>query len=232
LSSTLGAGDTTVTGTLDSTGNFEVGPSTGRLFTVAGGTGNTVVSGTLGATGATTLSSTLGAGDTTVTGTLDSTGNFEVGPSTGRLFTVDASSGATAVTGSLDVSAATTLAGAALSGDITMSNAAAAITHGGTTGLAITSTGGYVDVEAVRFTGLNLGTATVGTVLSLADTGAGVTGTLDSTGNFAVGSAGVGGFTVTASNGNTVVPGTLEVTDATTMSSDLTVGLLGELRKL
>jgi hypothetical protein len=167
-----------------------------------------------------------------VTGTLDSTGNFEVGPSTGRLFTVDASSGATAVTGSLDVSAATTLAGAALSGDITMSNAAAAITHGGTTGLAITSTGGYVDVEAVRFTGLNLGTATVGTVLSLADTGAGVTGTLDSTGNFAVGSAGVGGFAVTASNGNTVVPGTLGVTGATTMSSDLTVGFLGELRKL
>jgi hypothetical protein len=49
-----------------------------------------------------------------------------------------------------------------------MSNAAAAITHSGATGLTISS-GQYVDVESVRFTGAILGTSTTATLLTLSD---------------------------------------------------------------
>jgi fibronectin-binding autotransporter adhesin len=96
------------------------------------------MAGTLVVTGATTLSSTLGvAGDVTV-GTSQ--------------FTVDASSGNTDIAGTLAVTGITTLAE-----DLRLSEDAAALTHTGTTGLAITSTSGYVDVEDVRITGAAIG---------------------------------------------------------------------------
>jgi hypothetical protein len=44
-----------------------------------------------------------------------------------------------------------------LSGSLFLEDATAAITHQGATGLAISSTSGYVDVESVRFTGTNIG---------------------------------------------------------------------------
>jgi len=44
-----------------------------------------------------------------------------------------------------------------ISGTLTLSGATHAVTHTGTTGLVITSTGGYVDVEDVRFTGASIG---------------------------------------------------------------------------
>ena len=44
-----------------------------------------------------------------------------------------------------------------LSGSLFLEDATAAITHEGATGLAISSTSGYVDVESVRFTGTNIG---------------------------------------------------------------------------
>ena len=53
-----------------------------------------------------------------------------------------------------------------------LSAATAALTHTGATGLAITSTSGYVDVEDVRFTGAVIGVGAT-TVLTLAAAGRG-----------------------------------------------------------
>jgi hypothetical protein len=78
------------------------------------------------------------------------------------------------VTTTLDVNGAGDISGVlTLQNDVAMTKtgSATALTHSGTTGLAITSTSGYVDVESVRITGLNLGTASVPTVLTMADTG-------------------------------------------------------------
>lgn len=47
------------------------------------------------------------------------------------------------------------------SSSILLEDATAAITHEGATGLAITSTNGYVDIESVRFTGAGLSGATI-----------------------------------------------------------------------
>ena len=48
-------------------------------------------------------------------------------------------------------------AGIQITGSTFLADATAAITHQGGTGLAITSTAGYVDVESIRFTGGNIG---------------------------------------------------------------------------
>ena len=54
---TLASNAVTISGTLDTTGNFKVAST---KFSVDSATGDTVVTGTLAVTGATTLSSTLG----------------------------------------------------------------------------------------------------------------------------------------------------------------------------
>ena len=126
-----------------------------------------------------------------VTGTVSSTGDLTVGSSK---FVVTATSGDLAQTG-----------------DTSLSKTAAAITHtaaaGATSGLTISSDNGfvivkgtnsYVDVEDVRFTNKDIGISGTATLISLASTGVGVTGTVSSTGDLTVGSS---KFVVTATSG-------------------------------
>jgi len=141
------------------------------------------VAGTLAVTGAATLSSTLGVA-----------GNVTVGTSQ---FTVVASSGNTAIAGTLAVAGITTLAE-----DLQLLENTAALTHTGTTGLAITSTSGYVDVEEVRFTGATIGVSGTPTVVTVASGGAAVTGTLSAT-------------------SSTDLSSTLDVAGITTLADDL-----------
>jgi hypothetical protein len=143
---------------------------------------DTAVAGTLAVTDATALSSTLGV-----------TGDVTVGTSK---FTVVASSGNTGVAGKLAVAGITTLAE-----DLRLSEDAAALTHTGTTGLAITSTGGFVDVEDVRFTGAAIGISVDTDILTLSS-----------------GTVTVAGETVTTSldvNGVADISGTLTLSGAT-----------------
>jgi hypothetical protein len=139
LSDTLAVtGDVTV-----NTNMFKVTADDGTLaiatnkFTVAGGSGNTFVAGTLRVSDAATLSSTLAVTD-----------DFNVNSK----FTVTAASGDTSVAGALGVTGISTFAA-----EVKLANDNALVTHNGTTGMKITSTTGYVDVESVRFTGLSIG---------------------------------------------------------------------------
>ena len=164
---------------------------------------------------------TLTSGAAAVAGTLGVSGDVTVGTSQ---FTVTATNGNTAVAGTLGVTGATSLSSASLSDDITMSKAAAALTHSGTTSLTVSSTNGfvsvsggtYVDVESVRFTGNAIGISGDTDIITLTSGAAAVAGTLGVSGNVAVNT---NMFTVTATNGNTAVAGTLGVTGATTLSS-------------
>jgi len=54
----------------------------------------------------------------------------------------------------------------------------AELIHTGNTGLAISSTSGYVDVEEVRFTGAHIGTSNVSDVITMSDAGIYVNGTV------------------------------------------------------
>ena len=123
-------------------------------------------------------------------------------------------SGAAKVTGTLNVTAATQLdttlgvtGAVTLADDVTMTKAAAALTHSGTTSLAISSTNGYVtiaggsgdyvDVESVRFTDDYIGISTDTDIIRLTSTGSqatvamvadvDVTGTMDVSSDFAIG---------------------------------------------
>ncbi len=62
---------------------------------------------------------------------------------------------------------------------LTMSAAAATITHSGGTGLTISSSSSYVDVESVRFTGAEIGLSTDSDLVTLADDQVTVAGDLD-----------------------------------------------------
>ena len=100
-------------------------------------------------------------------------------------------SGAAKVTGTLNVTAATQLdttlavtGAVTLAADVTLTKDAVALTHSGTTSLAISSTNGhitiaggsgdYVDVESVRFTDNAIGISTDTDIMTLTSTGGGV----------------------------------------------------------
>ena len=126
-------------------------------------------------------------------------------------------SGAAKVTGTLNVTAATQLdttlavtGAVTLADDVTLTKDAVALTHSGTTSLAISSTNGYVtiaggsgatdyvDVEIVRFTNDYIGISGDTDIIRLTSAGAGqatvaivadvdVTGTMDVSSDFAIG---------------------------------------------
>ena len=103
--------------------------------------------------------------------------------------------------------------------DILMSEALAALTHDAASGvgLAITSSNGYVDVESVRFTGLQMGLDGAADLITLSNANVKITGTLDTTGYIKVAST---KFTVDAT-GNTYADGTLGVKGVSTLQDDL-----------
>ena len=105
------------------------------------------------------------------------------------------------------------------SDDILMSEATAALTHDAASGvgLAITSSNGYVDVESVRFTGLQMGLDGAADLITLSNANVKITGTLDTTGYIKVAST---KFTVDAT-GNTYADGTLGVKGVSTLEDDL-----------
>ena len=244
----LDSGAVIITGTLDTTADFKV--ATDKF--VVDAAGNTAAAGTLGVTGATTLDSTLGVGGiTTLSSTLIvsgaatlsstlavandfsvATSKFQVASGTGNTvvagtlnvgsdfkvatdkFTVD-TSGNAAVAGTLSVTGATTIID-----DITMSKATALIDHTGSGGLTIKSAG-TVSVEDVRFTANKIGIVTDDDLISLADNAVTISGTMTTSGDLMV--TDNTKFAVYASNGNTVVGGTLGVTGAATLSGTLDV---------
>ena len=110
------------------------------------------VAGTLTAGGATTLSSTLAV---TSLATL---------------------SGGAAVTGATTTTTLDVNGVADISGTLTLSGTTHAVTHTGATGMAITSTSGYVDVEDLRFTGSQIGTSSMPNVIAVSDAGVVITG--------------------------------------------------------
>ena len=179
------AGSLDVDGVADISGDITLSGTGGQALTHSGSTGLTITSTSgyvdvesvrftdaqIGISGTANIIALATAG-TTLTGTLDVSG-------------VTSLNGGAAVTGTLSATGATTLTSAALSDDITMSKTLAALTHTGTgtTGLAITSTNGYVDVESIRFTAAQIGIAATPNIIALASAGATLTGTLDVSGN-------------------------------------------------
>ena len=160
-------------------------------------------------------------------------------------------SGAAKVTGTLNVTAATQLdttlgvtGAVTLADDVTMTKAAAALTHSGPTSLAISSTNGhitiaggsgdYVDVESVRFTDDYIGISGDTDIIRLTSTGSqatvamvadvDVTGTMDVSSDFAVNT---NSFKVTGTNGNTEILGSLTMKAASgVITHDGTAGSL------
>ena len=80
-----------------------------------------------------------------------------------------------------------------------------------------TSSNGYVDVESVRFTGLQMGLDGAADLITLSNANVKITGTLDTTGYIKVAST---KFTVDAT-GNTYADGTLGVKGVSTLEDDL-----------
>ena len=136
------------------------------------------------------------------------------------------------VTGNMDVSSdfavgTTKFKVAKSSGAVSMSSDAQTITHSGATSLTISSStaaafvkieGGssaYVDVESVRFTDDYIGIAGDTNIIRLTSTGSVATalldGKLDVTDDVRIGDTSNPKLTVDASNGNTVINGTLDV---------------------
>jgi len=209
-------------------------------------TGAAALSSTLGVTGITTLADdlklsediaalthtgTTGLAITSTSGYVDVEDLRFTGAAIGVSGTptvVTVASGGAAVTGTLSATSSTHLSSTlgvagitTLADDLIISEDAAVLTHTGTTGLAITSTSGYVDVEDLRFTGTQIGTSSVPNVIAVSDAGVVITGSLSSTsfsfeGDFAVGA---NKFTVEAISGNTAVAGTLAVAGAFAPSS-------------
>ena len=193
----IAAGSVTIKGTLDTTADIRVATN---KFTVDA-SGNTAAAGTLGVSGVTTLGSSL-----TVSGAATLSSGLDV-------------TGASTLTGSLEVTGTTTLRD-----DVSLTETAAVITHAAatsaTTGLTIKSTYGYVQVEDVRFTGTQLGTATDVDLITIADGSVTIAGTVSATDDFSVGSS---LFTADAQTGNTAASGTLRVSGASTLTSTLGV---------
>jgi len=96
-------------------------------------------------------------------------------------------------------------------GDLTLSKAAAAITHGGGTSLSISSTTGFVAVEAVQFAGSQIGIGADTTMIDLGATAGMVTvnGDLKATGDLTLSKAAAvithsGGTSLSISSGGYV----------------------------
>ena len=83
-----------------------------------------------------------------------------------------------------------------------LANDNALVTHTGSTGMKITSSSGYVDVESVRFTGLSIGKDGDPNTILLANQQVTITGALDVTSDVDIGS---GKFVVTASDGSLAI---------------------------
>jgi len=260
-SSLLVTGAANLSSTLGVSGDVTVGTS---QFTVNASSGDTAIAGTLAVTGITTLADDLQLSSTTTALTHTGTTGLAITSTSGYVdveevrFTgaaigvsgtptvVTVASGGAAVTGTLSASSSTNLsssldvaANTTLADDLLMSEDAAALTHTGTTGLAITSTSGYVDVEDLRFTGAEIGTSNISDIITVSDAGIYVQGTVSASdfiftgaqvvvnatnftasGDFIVGS---NVFTVSSTTGNTSTTGTLDVAGITTLADDLHV---------
>jgi hypothetical protein len=185
-------------------GKFDVGPtSASRKFTVIASSGDTSISGTLGVTGLSALS------DATVSGTLGV-------------------SGATAMS-SASLSSTLTVNGlATLKDGLTLEKDTTSMLHTGNTGLQISSTTGFVEVESVRFTNLQLGVGAT-PIITLSTSGIGVTGTLQTSGLSTLaslkvdGTTNLAGATVTGTTGMAVatVSSTLGVSGVTTLGDNM-----------
>ena len=156
----------------------------------------------------------------TIKGSLDTDGYIKVATTK---FVVDAS-GNTYADGTFGVKGVSTL-----QDDLELSEDSAAITHTGTTSLAISSTNGhitiaggssvtdYVDVESVRFTDASIGTTGDADLVTLADDKVTIKGSLDTDGYIKVATT---KFVVDAS-GNTYADGTFGVKGVSTLQDDL-----------
>jgi hypothetical protein len=155
---------------------------------VTAGSGNTDIKGTLlvdsdvkfGPSTGRTFQVTAASGNTAISGTLAVTDDFNVNSK----FTVTAASGDTSVAGTLGVTGISTFAA-----EVKLANDNALVTHTGTTGMKVTSTSGYVDVESVRFTGLSIGKDGDPNTILLANQQVTITGALDVTSDVDIGSA-------------------------------------------
>ena len=230
VTNALGAGATSVTtlttsgaATLASatvTGSLGVGGATGDATKKLYVTGDTETTGDLAIGGDATF-----AGTVTVTGTFTALGDYRIGDSApSDSLTVNAETnhtGPTTMSDTLDVVGATTLESSlALSAD------SAAITHSGSTSLAISSTNGYVsiagatgsyvDVESVRITDAKIGVSGDPDLITLTSGDVAVTGTLSTTGAATLNSA-----TVT----NALGAGATSVTTLTTSGAATTTRL-------
>ena len=123
-----------------------------------------------------------------------------------------------------------------LDADLIVTKAATAWTHSGGTSLTVTSTNGYiklvstsqyVDVESVRFTDDYIGVAGDTDIIRLTSTGSVATvlldGKLDVTDDVRIGDTSDPKLTVDASNGNTVINGTLDVNGDTVFEGQVLV---------
>jgi hypothetical protein len=122
-----------------------------------------------------------------------------------------------------------------LKDSLTLEKDTTALTHTGNTGLQISSTNGYVQVQSVKFTGAAIGIGATVNVIALATTGASVTGTLQTSGLATLHSATVtnalqvnglstlASATVTGatSMATATVSSTLDVTGVTTLREDV-----------
>ena len=203
VTNALGAGATSVTtlttsgaATLASatvTGSLGVGGATGDATKKLYVTGDTETTGDLAIGGDATF-----AGTVTVTGTFTALGDYRIGDSApSDSLTVNAETnhtGPTTMSDTLDVVGATTLESSlALSAD------SAAITHSGSTSLAISSTNGYVsiagatgsyvDVESVRITDAKIGVSGDPDLITLTSGDVAVAGTLSTSGAATLNSA-------------------------------------------
>ena len=218
-------GNTVVAGTLDVTGatgidgDFDVNTN---KFTVASASGNTVIAGTL------TVASNLdvNGGDTTIdvdSISLDAGGASNFTTSAGAL-TLSGAGGINIAGSASEIDVTTT-------GKIDINSGELDIDSTDTTSITMTANDGSEKVLAIDAANSGAGAAkislgtTSGTAISIGHTTSEtsvndnltVTGLTTATGNFSVGGAFAGApFKVFASSGNTVIGGTLTVTDVLT----------------
>ena len=243
-----GSSNLTVGGTGSITGDFSINAT---KFTVAAASGNTAVDGTLDVNGATNVTNTLDVtGITTVSNTTDASIAAGTYAASGAIQTAGGISiaknlnlgtnlrvyGTTKLDGNVDTEGTQTHTGKSRfdnTADATAanSNVASVFTAGG---LAVTKKayiGTDFDIGAGNFTvvgntgnTLIAGTLGVTQATSLSSVNVSSTAVLDSTltvgGNFAINST---KFTVASATGNTVIDGTLDVDENTTITADLNV---------
>jgi len=200
-------GATTISNTLNVGSDFKVATD---KFQVTATSGNTAVGGTLGVTGAATLTSTLNVGS-----------DFKVATDK---FQVTALNGNTAVGGTLTVTE-----GATFADSLSMSKTAATLTHTGTTGLTISSSG-YVDIEQVRFNGKLIGVDGDTDLLSLESGAVTVAGKLDVNGDadLSGGNVMTSYHAATASTGGVTIPAGTTVCKITgSVASSFSVAVAG-----